>query len=183
MDYKHVSWEVLPGIFLPMMENSEGDLFCTNKAICEGLGITESAIRDIYRRNMGEFDAVSVAKCDAKNFLLNNKKPFGIKRVRGDMRIWGEDDMITFAFFSKSEKSRDFRSQLRRFIKENAKIHYGTKSQYEELHKEVKSLRSALSYLSEEMAKNKVAAEYDASLAGKLLSNQRKTKSMRSLSH
>lgn len=91
------------------MMDIEGELYCTSKAICGALGVHEETLRSIYNRHTKEFALLSVSNCNAKEFLQQNRVEFGVKRVRGDMRLWSEDDMLTFAFHSKSDVSLEFR--------------------------------------------------------------------------
>lgn len=173
---KYVAWEVIPGTYLPMMEDDNGELFGTNKTVCEGLGIKPSTLREFYRTNKEEFESLSVRNVDAKEFLKANKEDFNIKRVRDDMKIWSEDDMLTFAFLVKSDKGREFRRGLRTFLKKNAIRHYVSVEDHEKLKSDLNARLASLETL---VLQTQRAAEYDASLAGKLLSNHRNTKAFR----
>jgi hypothetical protein len=72
-DYKLVEWEMVPGVTVPMMEDSTGQLFGTNKTVANMLGITDSGVRDIYNDHKEEFDSVSVANTNVKEFMKENK--------------------------------------------------------------------------------------------------------------
>ena len=169
---KYVNWEVIPGTFLPMMEDEQGELFGTNKTVRDGLWLNESSIRSIYERHRKEFSGLSVSNCDAKRFLTINKALFDMKRVRSDIRLWNEDDMLTFAFYAQSEKGLDFRRNLRRFIKENAKRHYVSQEQYDQLQVEFKALTKLV--LMSLPAVNESASAFGAGLRA-----QRGTKELR----
>jgi hypothetical protein len=134
-NFRYVAWEVLEGegVYFPMMEGSNGELFTTGPSIEKSLGLTKTMMTKVYRNNQREFEALRVPVGHPKEFLKEHKSLFGIKRVRADLNIWSADDMLTFAFHSKSEKSIEFRISLRKFIKEHSKKHYVTREQYEEL--------------------------------------------------
>lgn len=117
---KLVRWS-FNGLHMPMMQDGNGDLWCTSKQLCEGLGITESALRELRRTNKDEFELLSVRKCDAKEFFSEHKIEFGIKRIRKDMSLWSETDMLMVAILSRSGVSRKFRREWIQFVKANAK--------------------------------------------------------------
>lgn len=175
-DFKYVAWEVLPGLSLPMMEDGEGELFCTNKCIEDGLGIGSDSVRKIYERNKAEFSGVSVTNRHAKEFLKAHKNEFGVKRVRLDMRLWNEDDMLTFAFKANTEKGFEFRKKLRQFIKANAKRHYVSKDEFDDL-------KNKFDLLATMVLNATPAVEKSASLAGQQLANCKKTKVIRQYAH
>jgi prophage antirepressor-like protein len=168
---KLIRWEFL-GLCMPMMEDESGELYCTSKAICEALGINEHALRMIINRNKKEFGSLRVTDRYAKEFFQANKTEFGIERVRSDIRLWSEDDMLTFAFHSKSDDSLEFRQKLRKFIKLNAKRNCVTVEQFEQLKGQFDALC--------ELVKNYIPAANDAaSFAGRALRAQRETKPLR----
>lgn len=170
---KLTRWEFM-GLHMPMMEDDRGELYCTSKALCEALGINEGTLRSVYERHKEEFLSVSI--CDAKEFLRQNKVEFGIKRIRSDMRLWSEDDMLTFAFHSKSVQSLEYRKQLRQFIKQNAKRGYVSRDAFE-------NLKGELHEIKEFMQKYMLAVDESASHVGKALRAQRETKSLRDGAH
>jgi hypothetical protein len=170
--FKYVAWEVIQGTCLPMMEDKDGELFCTNKCIEDGLGLTPDNVRKIYQVNKDEFSALSVTNPHAKDFLKTHKNEFGVKRVRSDMRLWNEDDMLTFAFKANTDKGIEFRRNLRKFIKENAKRHYVSKEQFDDLKNKFNDLTKIVLY-------SLPAVETTASLAGKALRAQKQTKQLR----
>lgn len=202
---KLVRWEFL-GLHMPMMEDEDGELYCTSKAICNALGLSKDALDHIVTRNAEEFGSLRLTNCqskddgpslpnlqakdgnlsvtncyskdlsvsnpNAKEFFTAHKTEFGIKRVRSDMRLWSEDDMLTFAFHSKSPQSLEFRKQLRKFIKQNATRGYVTQAQFDELKGQMHSIM-------ELVAMYVPAANEAASSAGKALRAQRSTKPLR----
>lgn len=169
---KYVKWEVIPGTYLPMMEDRQGELFGTNKTVRDGLGLTEESIWKIYNRHKNEFGSFSLSNCPAKEFFKVNKALFDMKRVRDDIRLWNEDDMLTFAFYAQSDKGLEFRRNLRMFIKENAKRHYVNQADYDLLKADFKAL-------TEFVLRHVPAVNETASLAGRSLAAHKKTKEIR----
>jgi hypothetical protein len=180
-NFRYVAWEVLQGegIYFPMMENKQGELFTTGPAIQQALDLTKQAFLNIYKRNQVEFDSLRSTFCLPKDFLRDNKELFGIKRVREDMTIWSADDMLTFAFHSKTEKSLEFRVSLRRFIKEHSRRHYVTREQYEQMMSDRDMYKQKFDKLSMvAMTEWMPAAKITGTSAGKALNAQKKLKSL-----
>lgn len=116
---KLVRWSY-NNLHMPMMSDDNGDLWCTSKQLCEALGLKDSTLRELKRVNSEEFELLSVIVPDAKEFLAENKAEFGLKRVRKDMTLWSEDDMVTVAILARSPIARAFRKELKTLIKQNA---------------------------------------------------------------
>jgi prophage antirepressor-like protein len=117
---KLVRWE-FNGLHVPMMADKDGLLYCTSKQLCEALGITKQALHEVKRRHADEFSLLRSTESGPKEFLTENKVEFGIKRVKSDMVLWPEDDMILVAMLTRSSVSKEFRRQLVLHIKANAK--------------------------------------------------------------
>lgn len=168
---KLVRWEFM-GLHMPMMEDENGELFCTSKAIYDALGISKDDLDHIVSRHSEEFGSLRLTDCQSKEFFQKNKAEFGIQRVRSNMRLWSEDDMLTFAFHSKSTLSLEFRTKLRKFIKQNAKRGYVSQDAFEQLKGQLSELQQlVLQYLP--------AANEAASHAGRSLRAHRETKPLR----
>jgi len=108
------------GLYMPMMEDEKGELFCTTGQLTKALGITQTALYSVVTRHRDELDLLSLAKREAKEFIKKNRVEFGVARVRNDMHLWSEKDMVVVALLSKSTVSKDFRTNLSLFIRENA---------------------------------------------------------------
>ena len=179
---KLVRWEFM-GLHMPMMEDEAGELFCTSKALLEALGINKDVVDHIVSRHGKELGTLRAENCQSKEFLQKHKVELGILRVRQDMRLWSEDDMLTFAFHAHSDKSLEFRKQLRQFIKANAKRGYVSEEQFNlmrgELRTELDAVRSELRAIVDKVSKYGPAADAAASMAGKALRAQRDTKPLR----
>jgi hypothetical protein len=178
-NFRYVAWEVLQGegIYFPMMEGSNGELFTTGQAIQSALGLSKQSFQSIYKRNKIEFDSLRATFCCPKEFLREHKGLFGIKRVRADINIWSSDDMLTFAFHAKTPESLDFRVSLRKFIKEYSKRHYVTKAQYDQLLAERNDYKQKFEKLSVIFISNMTPAiKIAGTSAGKALATQKKFK-------
>jgi len=170
---KLVHWE-FQGLHVPMVEDDNRELYCTSKAICGALGMKEGHLWKITSLHSKELSELSLTNSKAKDFLQENRIAFGITRMRKDMRIWSEDDMLTFAFHSGSDKSMEFRKNLRQFIKRHAARNYVTQEQYQELD-------DKLGLVLDVVKRYYPAANKTASLAGSMLRAQRETKHLRNL--
>lgn len=157
---------------MPMMEGEDGVLYCTTKAVCEGLGIVPRVLDNIRRRHADELSDLRSTNCGSKDFLLQNKDALGLERVRNDMRLWTEDDMLMFAIYSRSGIAKDFRRSLIQFIKENARKGYVPG----DVHARTEARLSAI---EEILASAGFALSQNASTAGKLLNQQKDTKRLR----
>ncbi len=168
---KLVRWE-FNNLHVPMMEDDQGNLFCTTKQLASALNCPEDTIRRIRRRHEDELADVSKTFCLAKEFLESHKAEFAIGRMRKDLTVWTEDDMILVAILSKSQVGKEFRRNLVSFIKANARKDYVQASVHERLREEHAKLRadvdSIMSYL-----------DMTASTSGKLLNAQKQTKHLR----
>lgn len=117
---KLVNWS-FNGLEIVMMESPEGVLYCTSKQLSAALGVGESAVRTVRLRNKDEFNSLSVTKRDAKEFLAQVKDALGIKRLRADIYLWSEDEMILAAILTRSTVSKEFRKGLIQFVRDNAR--------------------------------------------------------------
>lgn len=119
MNFKLVDWE-FRGLKVPMFEDSSGELFCTSKQLCEALQITPASLKMLKGRYPEEFECLRVTDSYSKGFVELNKPSLGIKRLRKDLQIWSEDDMISVAILSRSGVSKEFRKELKKIIKAQA---------------------------------------------------------------
>ncbi len=183
---RFVKWEIVEGVVVPMMEDDNGQLWGTNKTVASMLGISTDTVRHIYEDHREEFGGLSVADSHAnslsvgqpgvKEFLVVHKKDFGISRVRSDMRLWTDDDILTFCYKATGAKAIDIRRKFTRFIKEHSKRHMISKEEFA-------ALEAQVSTLMEFVARHLPAVESTASLAGRALRMQRDTKPLREILH
>lgn len=116
---KLVRWSY-NNLHVPMIQDGNGVLFCTANTLASALNVTEQNIRMLLVNKPEEFKGLSVNCVDAKELIKDHKVELGIKRVRNDMKLWSEDEMIMAALLSKSNVGNQFRRDLLKFIKENA---------------------------------------------------------------
>ena len=162
-----VSWS-FRNILMPMIEDENGTLLCTSNTLCKALNITPSALSTISNRYKNELSGIRVTDCDPVEFFQEHKHLLDMKQVRGDMRLWTEDDMLCIAFVSQSDVSREFRTHMKNIAKEQARRGYISKDEYD---RAVTELEGRLTKL-EEIVKEQ------ASLSGQFLANHRHANKM-----
>ena len=183
---KLVRWE-FQSLHIPMIEMEDGLLVCCGKQLAESLGTTEGALRSLRLIRKKSFSNLSVNSIDAKGFLEKHKVEFGIQRLRKDIRIWTEDDMIMAAVLVKSERGDEFRMDLAQFIKKNAtRVYIEDIKQRDQLIAELRSENDFMkahaervTALEAELAEARPYLQQMASAAGKVLQVQTKTKHLR----
>ena len=141
------------------MADESGQLCGTNKTIAGILGISESGVRDIYCDHKDEFEALSVAIGDAKEFLSENREVFGIKRVRSDMKIWSDNDILTFCYKATGPKSIEIRRQFTQFIKEHSRKTIITEEQYLAQQDQITQLQTKVDHMEHMQSKIDVMEE------------------------
>lgn len=163
-----------------MMEDSDGTLYTTGAPLAGALGVTTNNLVFLYNQHRDEFDDARVSTTHANEFLQQYKEQFGIQRVRQDMHLWTEDDMILFAALSRSDQGKAFRKAMKELVKQQARKTLVTKEYFDtvvaqlvqrnqNLQEQVNALHEAQPHLRH-IAKN----------AGQMLYEQRFTKPFRS---
>lgn len=107
-------------LHVPMIQDGQGNLYCTTKTLAETLAVSEQNIRMLLYNHPEDFAGLCVNSIDA-NFIKSNRTELGIKYVRKDMKLWSEDEMIMAAIIARSSVGTQFRKELLTYIKENAK--------------------------------------------------------------
>lgn len=171
---KLVRWSFM-GLHMPMLEMSNGDLCTTTKQLALALNAKEKVITNLARAHRDELSLVNTSSEGVKEFLKSNRVEFGLKKVKHNLLLWTEDDMILIAILSKSVVSKQFRKGLVAFIKENATRDYVERSEYDQIKSDLADLKS----FKEIVLSHIPALQNDATLAGRLLQNQKKTKHLR----
>jgi prophage antirepressor-like protein len=163
-------------LHIPMLEDEQGSLYCINQALTSALGLTEASLRKLYFQHKGEFDGNCVTSSNAIQFLREHKTEFGLRYVRGDMRLWSENDMILIAVLSRSPVGSEFRKGVIQLIKDNARKEYISKEQYEA---DMSLLKGQVQELKDMFQQSQPALHTAASAAGVALQAQRGTKHLR----
>lgn len=117
---KIVRWS-FNNLHVPMMEGADGNLFCTTKTLAEVLGLDEKTIRSLPERRPEDFEGLNAHSMSVNAFLKENKTELGILRVRKDMKLWSEDEMFMAAVITRSSVGTQFRRELLKYGKQNAK--------------------------------------------------------------
>jgi prophage antirepressor-like protein len=94
--------------FIIPMASVAGRLYTTTQMLSKALGVSYDAIYHSYLRNRDRLQNLNLTNCQAKEVFAQNKEAFGIKRLREDMHIWSEAQMIFLAFNCRSEQGQEF---------------------------------------------------------------------------
>lgn len=173
--------ETINNLSIPMLSIDE-DLYITQHNLSKMLGVEQKTLRNTFNNRVDEFDGVRAHSMGANDFIRENKHLLGVKRVRDDMHLWTEDDMITFAMLVRGKKGLLIRKELKAAIKSNAKRQTVSQEKYDELVSQLATLREEvcqLSQIKEEFELARPFLEEIASMAGKTLQAQRGTKPLR----
>jgi prophage antirepressor-like protein len=152
----------------PMMENEEGELFCTSLGLCSALGIPLDALDKLAMRHKDELSPLRLTDRTSKEFFQEHRVEFGITRVRSDLRLWSELDMLAVATYSRSPVAKEFRREMWQFVKKNATKNYVTREEYNQLLSRVEPFLAA-----------QPALQVAASAAGLALNAQKGTVHLR----
>lgn len=117
---------------IPML-SIDGELYITQHNLANLLGVDEITLRRRYQRKREDFESNRVQSLNANEFIKQNKTKFGLKYVRNDMRLWTEDDMLTFGQIVRGEKGRRIRKEMRIVIKQHSKHYVISPETYEKL--------------------------------------------------
>jgi prophage antirepressor-like protein len=98
------------------------DLYCPNALLAVVLGTSLDALKHLAACHRHELHPLIGRKSPAKvlELLAMHKDSFHIKRLRDDIILWPEDDMILLACMSQTPIGHDFRRWMVAHIKENA---------------------------------------------------------------
>lgn len=181
-----------------MVEDDDRRMWTTTRGVALALGITERAVLQLYRRHQAKFDQLEglsgtfctakeaglsatdrgancAAKCDANRkvweFLEQNRAYFGIQRMRSDMHIWSEEQVILFVAHCTSDKAGLALIAFIQFIKDQLIKDY---AHLADQHKELVSRMIALEEAVPSVRKS-------ASAAGTALAAHRGTVKIRDL--
>jgi prophage antirepressor-like protein len=171
MSWRYVRWS-FHNLHIPVLENEKGQLYCTSKALCAALGIKASTLRSTAKNHSHLLQGLSVHNLDAKEIVDQHRVEFGILRIRKDMRLWNEVDMVTIAQRSNSPAAIEFHFAVNQLIRDNARRDYVSRDEYERLLTVVEELRQLV------MA-SQPGLQQSASAAGSALQAHKKIKHLR----
>jgi len=131
-----------------MVEDEERRMWTTTAGIALALGVDVRALYNIYRRRKDQFglsETDRYTKESVMGFLRQHTKHFGIKRIKEDMHVWSEDDVLVFAVLCRSPQADLARKDFLQFIKSNMRREYATlQTQYNELLQRLMLVEEAL---------------------------------------
>lgn len=144
---KIVHWK-FHNLVIPMLKIG-GILYSTYHMLASALEVTPDDLRMIRNTRPDEFDGIRLGDLSAKypsvkNVYANNKGLFGIERLRDDMHIPTEDDMLSFGFAIRSSIGKEFRKGLKELIKKHASIDVPTVQENEQLIQQLNETAEAL---------------------------------------
>jgi hypothetical protein len=161
MNVELVRWG-FRGLSVPMIAVGSV-LVCTNKQIGIGLGCGQNSLWNAYNQHREEMDELRYTNRVPKEFLTAHKAELGIDRLREDLTLWTEDAMINFAFYIRSPQAVAFRTELRRFVKENRSVNTVPRADHDALRSEFHEFKSLV--LEAIPSINKTASLAGAALA------------------
>lgn len=137
-----VYWEY-KGVKVPMVEDAqEGKLYCTGRVICKGLGLKEQDLKDICHRYPEHFqESLKVANSNLREFFKDNKKEFGMQRIR---KIYTDAELIAFAILSRSPVSIEFMQDYIRFVRSRVAVGFVNQEEHDALKAQFESQQARL---------------------------------------
>ena len=163
------------GPSLPMLKTDSGERLTTRHVVALALGATDHAMALIHAAHKSRFDTVCVSDRDAIRFLKEHKNEFGMKYVRGDMRLVTLRDAIRFAMLSNSPTAIDFQEAiLDEIIRATLEHTVST----EEFQTTIARLEAQNQRLSERIDLVQPALRVTASSAGRALHAQKELKAL-----
>lgn len=175
-----ITW-MFQGLQIPMMKDGDGVLYCTSKALCSALGLTDEQLRKVYQRHGDRLHPLRVTDCppngsgsDISIFLQSHKSDFAISRVSKNMLLWPLDEALGVAFHVHTEVAWKFHKAAIQLIKQQASTFPVSMSEYQRLVDQVNELQTLI-------LQTRPSLEDAASAAGAALYAQRGTKSLRAL--
>lgn len=163
---------------IPMIR-VEGEHYITQKSLEKLLGVDGGTLRKTFKNRRDEFDGLSVDSIYANDFIKEHKELLGVKRVRRDMHLWSEHDMLTFTMIVRGPRGKELRSELIQFIKDNAKYETVPQAEHDKALSRLDQVERELERLRGDMEMLKPLLKEQARLSGKSLRMQRETKHLR----
>jgi hypothetical protein len=132
-----------------MVEDEERQMWTTTSGIAVALGIEPRSVLQLYQRRKAHFDELSGSNRTAKEevlaFLAQHQQHFGIRRMRPDLHLWSEDDVLTMAVLCNSPQALRAKKEFLQFIKSNMRREYATlQTQYDEVLRRLMLIEEAL---------------------------------------
>jgi hypothetical protein len=91
--------------------------------------------------------------------LQEQKALFGVERLRPDLILWPEDDMLSFGFAAKSERGKAFKKELIEAIKAQVRLgaptaeeHAQLLEKYTKMAEEMKATKSRMDTLEDTLS-------------------------------
>jgi prophage antirepressor-like protein len=166
-----------------LMIEINGTLYCPSTALAVALNVTQHNLTMWAKSKHRNIRPLRIRDLEpgVQALISSNRDGFHIKRLKQDIALWSEKDMIRLACRSRSAIGEDFHEQFVTLIVENATRELMTKEQVKQLLEEQEarihtSVRKELSELRQLVETLRPSAEAFASSAGFALSNHKKIK-------
>ena len=157
----------------------DGKLYCPTATLAKALSVTTRALNLLAQSHRDELESLRGSDASPKlmQLLRDHKEEFGIIRLKNDLHLWSESDMILLAVLSRAPTSKAFRRDLIQLVKDNARKEALNSIEVKVLiEREMGPVRKELYQLKELVDILKAGTDAAASAAGSLLRGQRDLK-------
>jgi hypothetical protein len=130
---KLIQWSY-NNLIVPMMEDDQKCLVTSGPILCAALGIAPKTLDKIAARHAHRFSWYMETNClNISELLSQNRELFGIKRLRKDVKLWSDADMINVAFLSNSPMATHFQESVIELIRQQARKDYLSPEAFEKI--------------------------------------------------
>ncbi len=178
MNLQLVTW-TFQSLVVPMIQLPDGKLYCTSKALCDALGLSTAALKQLHKSREKQLSPLRVSQTHSKEFFVEHRVRLGLSRVRADMVLWSERDMIRIAMWSQAPNALDFQESLIDMVRDAAVKQHVPQSTYDAIVARLEEQGRQLRELQEVVFSAHTALQTTASAAGSALAAQRGTKTLR----
>ena len=139
------------------MEDSNGNVFCTSRALCNALGLTEDQLKKVHRRYKTRLHPIQIKEFGGQNdpqfgvqngalreFLNEYKATFSIKYLRDDMLLWPLQEALGVAFHVHTDLAWQFHQSAIELIVTRARASAVSREEFETLQSQISEAKPAL---------------------------------------
>lgn len=137
------------GWLLALMEDSNGNVYCTSRVLCNALGLSARDLKNVARRYRSRLTPARVGTLEVQNeplrrFLEEYKATFSIKRLRDDMLLWPLKEALGVAFHVHTDLAWQFHQSAIELILERARATSVSREEFDALQAQVTAAKPAL---------------------------------------
>lgn len=141
-----------------MMVDIEGTLYCSTPQLEKVFGAHKGNLNRVIRQYPKEFTDTRLSSLGTQiDDLSEFKKALLFKRLKGDARLWSEDDVLGLTWLWRSDIARKCRVQFKEILKQHAVRNTVSKSAFNKIlesnakmAEQLESLRVAVEELQSE---------------------------------